>query len=104
QMEWVREFRSPLRGPIFSTVKIAAAADNSGYVGVSWTAEDVSTDVLRQGTWLMKASPQGDSLWVRYFTLFDEEPLAPEPMDLKATPDGGYIVCGAIDPPDDGGV
>ena len=25
-------------------------------------------------------------------------------MDLKATPDGGYIVCGAIDPPDDGGV
>ena len=104
QMEWVREFRSPLRGPIFSTVKIAAAADSSGYVGVSWTADDVSTEMLRQGTWVMKASPQGDSLWVRYFTLFDEEPLAPEPMDLKATPDGGYIVCGAIDPPDDGGV
>ena len=104
QMEWAREFRSPLRGPIFSTVKIAAAADSSGYVGVSWTADDVSTDVLRQGTWLMKVSPQGDSLWVRYFTLFDEEPLAPEPMDLKAAPDGGYIVCGAIDPPDDGGV
>ncbi|NRA48485.1 MAG: T9SS type A sorting domain-containing protein [Phaeodactylibacter sp.] len=104
QMEWEREFRSPLRGPIFSTVKIAAAADNSGYIGVSWTADDVSTEVLRQGTWLMKASPQGDSLWIRYFTLFDEEPLAPEPMDLKATPDGGYIVCGAIDPPDDGDV
>ncbi|MEQ8703361.1 MAG: hypothetical protein RIC19_05555 [Phaeodactylibacter sp.] len=104
QMEWVREFRSPLRGPIFSTVKIAAAADSSGYVGVSWTADDVSIEVLRQGTWVMKTSPQGDSLWVRYFTLFDEELLAPEPMDLKATPDGGYIVCGAIDPPDDGGV
>jgi hypothetical protein len=104
QMEWVREFRGEFPWTNFSMVKIIEATDQSGYLGISWTAETESIGELRKGTWLMKASPQGDSLWVRYFTLFDEEPLAPEPMDLKATPDGGYIVCGAIDPPDDGGV
>jgi len=104
QMEWVREFRGEFPWTNFSMVKIVEATDQSGYLGISWTAETESIGELRKGTWLMKVSPQGDSLWVRYFTLFDEEPLAPEPMDLKATPDGGYIVCGAIDPPDDGGV
>ncbi len=104
QMEWTRGFRGEFPWTNFSMVKIVEATDQSGYLGISWTAETESIGELRKGTWLMKASPQGDSLWVRYFTLFDEEPLAPEPMDLKATPDGGYIVCGAIDPPDDGGV
>ena len=104
QMEWVREFRGEFPWTNFSMVKIVEATDQSGYLGISWTAETESIGELSKGTWLMKVSPEGDSLWVRYFTLFDEEPLAPEPMDLKATPDGGYIVCGAIDPPDDGDV
>ena len=91
-------------GPIYAIVKIAQATDSSGYLGVSRIADFESAEEPLNGMWVMKVSNAGDSLWARHFTLIDEEPGMPEPMDLKATPDGGYIVCGAIDPPDDGGV
>jgi hypothetical protein len=104
QMEWVREFRGRTMGPIYAIVKIAQATDSSGYLGVSRIADFESAEEPLNGMWVMKVSNAGDSLWARHFTLINEEPGMPEPMDLKATPDGGYIVCGAIDPPDDGGV
>ncbi|NRA48483.1 MAG: T9SS type A sorting domain-containing protein [Phaeodactylibacter sp.] len=104
QMEWAREFRGRTMGPIYAIVKIAQATDSSGYLGVSRIADFESAEEPLNGMWVMKVSNAGDSLWARHFTLIDEEPGMPEPMDLKATPDGGYIVCGAIDPPDDGGV
>jgi len=104
QMEWVREFRGRTMGPIYAIVKIAQATDSSGYLGVSRIADFESAEEPLNGMWVMKVSNTGDSLWARHFTLINEEPGMPEPMDLKATPDGGYIVCGAIDPPDDGGV
>jgi hypothetical protein len=104
QMEWVREFRGRTMGPIYAIVKIAQATDSSGYLGVSQIADFESAEEPLNGMWVMKVSNAGDSLWARHFTLINEEPGMPEPMDLKATPDGGYIVCGAIDPPDDGGV
>ncbi|MCR9099404.1 MAG: T9SS type A sorting domain-containing protein, partial [bacterium] len=104
QMEWVREFRAPTMSPGHSIVKIVQATDSSGYLGTSRIADFVSTDEPVFGMWVMKVSNAGDSLWARHFSLIDGEFALPEPMDLKATPDGGYIVCGAIDPPDDGGV
>jgi hypothetical protein len=104
QMDWVREFRAPTMSPGHSIVKIAQATDSSGYLGTSRIADFVSTDEPVFGMWVMKVSNAGDSLWARHFSLIDGEFALPEPMDLKATPDGGYIVCGAIDPPDDGGV
>jgi len=104
QMEWVREFRGRTMGPIYAIVKIAQATDSSGYLGISRIADFESAEEPLNGMWVMKVSNTGDSLWARHFTLINEEPGMPEPMDLKATPDGGYIVCGAIDPPYDGGV
>ncbi|MCR9055599.1 MAG: hypothetical protein NXI26_27510, partial [bacterium] len=53
QMEWVREFRGEFPWTNFSMVKIAEATDQSGYLGISWTAETESIGELRKGTWLM---------------------------------------------------
>jgi hypothetical protein len=43
---------------------------------------------------MVKVSNHGDSLWARYYTFLDGVDRSPEPVDFKATPDGGYIVCG----------
>ena len=60
--------------------------------------EDVSIGEDVWGSWLIKVSPQGDSLWARYYSIFDEKISWPEPFDLKNTPDGGYVVVGQTNP------
>jgi hypothetical protein len=98
QMEWVREFRSVRREANFTVRGVAPALDGSGYTGISWTADDVSTDALIRGSWIIKVSPEGDSLWVRHYSLLDSVPARPDPRDIQATPDGGYIISGWVWP------
>lgn len=75
--------------------EMVEAPDGSGYVASAIVLE------LAPG-WpngyftssLMKVSAEGDSLWARRYTYFDGEFVAPEVFDMKATPDGGYVLVG----------
>jgi len=98
QMEWVREFQSVQRSAFFSMEESVPAIDNSGYVGVSQITEETSLGYEILGSWLMKVSPEGDSLWVRHYSLLDSVPAEPDPRDIQATPDGGYIISGWVWP------
>ncbi|MEO1261730.1 MAG: T9SS type A sorting domain-containing protein [Bacteroidota bacterium] len=97
KFEWGREFRGT-RPDLFTMDRVVSAADGSGYVGVSRIGEDVSIGEEVLGSWLMKVSPEGDSLWARYYSFFDGINARPNPYDLKNTPDGGYVICGETDP------
>jgi hypothetical protein len=94
QLEWSREFRGLWQSIDFNIREMVAAQDGSGYIGVSRISENVSTGEEALGSWLMKVSPQGDSLWVRYYSFFDSLASQPTPYDIKNTPDGGYIIVG----------
>lgn len=98
EVEWGREFRGTRQSYGFSIKKIAPATDGSGYIGISQIGEDISIGEEVLGNWLIKVSPQGDSLWARYYSIFDEKISWPKPFDLKNTPDGGYIVVGQAHP------
>jgi Secretion system C-terminal sorting domain len=94
QFVWGTELRGSKRSIGKNLVKILQANDSGGYVAYGTVLEDKSDGIERQGTWIVKVSNQGDSLWARYYTIFDGFSSPPDPEDFKATPDGGYIVCG----------
>ncbi|GIV35523.1 MAG: hypothetical protein KatS3mg031_3058 [Chitinophagales bacterium] len=89
---------TPLRGVFPTTqtglVEMVASADGSGFVAVGKVADDVSGPEPMSGSWIVKVSPKGDSLWARYYTIFDGVDVDPTPYDLKQTPDGGYVIVG----------
>ncbi len=91
---WGREFRGTRHTTVGSIVKIVPATDESGYVGISQILEDVSSGEEVLGSWVVKASLTGDSVWARYYSFLDGVKSEPKPYDLKNTPDGGYIICG----------
>jgi hypothetical protein len=94
ELEWARAFRGLQQSTDFTIREMVAAPDGSGYVGISRTTEDVSIGEEVLGSWIMKVSPEGDSLWVRHYSVFDTLQNRPTPYDIKATPDGGYIIVG----------
>ncbi|MCO6488166.1 MAG: T9SS type A sorting domain-containing protein [Phaeodactylibacter sp.] len=98
EFEWGIELRGTRQSEGFSVKKVVSASDKSGFVGVGRIGEDVSTGEEVLGSWLIKVSPQGDSLWARYYSFFDGVKTTPEPFDLKNTPDGGYVVVGQTHP------
>jgi hypothetical protein len=91
---WSTPFRGAQPATITNLIEMVAAADGSGYVAAGKVADGVSGLEVLAGSWLVKVSPTGDSLWARYYTIFDGEDINPEPYDLKQTADGGYIVVG----------
>ncbi|MCO6492069.1 MAG: T9SS type A sorting domain-containing protein [Phaeodactylibacter sp.] len=98
EFEWGKEFRGTRQSYGFSVKKAVPAMDGSGYVGISQIGEDVSIGEEVLGSWIIKVSPQGDSLWARYYSVFDDIQSQPHPYDLKNTPDGGYVVVGQTHP------
>jgi hypothetical protein len=94
QLIWGRELRGTRHAGSPSFAKIVRATDGAGYVAYGRVGETVSTGSEVYGSWVVKVSNQGDSLWARYYSLFDDHLRQPTPIDFKVTPDGGYIVCG----------
>lgn len=75
--------------------EMVEATDGNGYVACGNLFEltpDHNDGYLT--SWLGKISLQGDSLWTRRYTIFDDTFVAPEVYDMKATPDGGYVLVG----------
>ena len=94
QFVWGREIRGIRHSGAAALIKVLAAPDGSGYVAYGRVLEDHSVGTEQLGSWMVKVSNQGDSLWARYYTFFDGHDRSPDPADFKATPDGGYIVVG----------
>lgn len=97
ELEWSREFRGLWQSLDFTINEMVAANDGSGYVGVSRISENISTGEEALGSWIIKVSPEGDSLWARYYSFFDGLASKPTPYDIKNTSDGGYIIIGKTD-------
>jgi hypothetical protein len=94
---WSTPFRSyAYVNHLFGAVsEMVEAPDGSGYVACGIAAD--STEGLDEpyyDSWIFKVSPEGDSLWARHYAWFDGQFVAPEAYDLKATPDGGYVLVG----------
>ena len=98
QKEWGVELRGTRHSAGTGLFKMAAAQDGSGYVCTGNLVENVTTGEEVYGSWVVKVSPQGDSLWARYYSYFGGIDSQPRPKDLKATPDGGYVIVGETKP------
>ncbi|MCF8246586.1 MAG: T9SS type A sorting domain-containing protein [Saprospiraceae bacterium] len=94
QFVWGRELRGTRHAGSPSFAKIVPATDGTGFVTYGRVGENISTGSEVYGSWIVKLSNQGDSLWARYYSVFDDNLRSPTPADFKATPDGGYIVSG----------
>jgi type IX secretion system substrate protein len=94
-------WNTPLRGSDVpggggtELTEMVEATDGNGYVASGIVYEITPEHPNGYYTsWLVKVSPEGDSLWSRRYTYFDGEFVAPEVWDMKATPDGGYVLVG----------
>ncbi|MBI1223933.1 MAG: T9SS type A sorting domain-containing protein [Bacteroidetes bacterium] len=96
QFMWGRELRGnrPTGGTGLS--KIVIATDGEGFVSCGNLIEDKSFGEEKWGSWVIKVSNQGDSLWARYLTFIEGIDKYYEPVDFKATQDGGYIMAGQL--------
>lgn len=91
---WSTPFRGDLPTGSTELTEMVEAPDGSGYVASGIFLEYPHPDTFHHTSWLVKVSSEGDSLWTRRFTYFDGEFVAPEAFDMKATPDGGYVLVG----------
>ena len=93
-VEWYTPLRSYLPTSSFGIAEMVAAPDGSGYVICGPSIDSLPGQQPYNESWMVKVSPQGDSLWARHYAWFDGEFVAPDAWDMKATPDGGYVVVG----------
>jgi Secretion system C-terminal sorting domain len=91
---WSIPLRGHEAGPPTGLVEMVEAIDSSGYVVTGYAADSISGPEPGFGCWLAKVSPEGDSLWARYYSWINGEELNPEPWGMTTTPDGGYVVVG----------
>ncbi len=91
---WSTPFRGDLPNGGTELTEMVEATDGNGYVASGIVYEKEGTALGHYTSWLVKVSPEGDSLWARRYTYFDGEFIAPEVFDMKATPDGGYVLVG----------
>ncbi|MBK8563364.1 MAG: T9SS type A sorting domain-containing protein [Saprospiraceae bacterium] len=94
QQVWGRELRGVRHTGGTGLAKVVTATDGAGFVACGNLLEDKSFGEPKYGSWVFKVSNQGDSLWARYFTFVEGVDRYYEPVDLKATPDGGYVIVG----------
>ena len=75
--------------------RVVEAPDSSGYVGAGRMKRPEPG--INGG--LYKVSPEGDSLWTRYFSFMNGYPTNHDFTDIEVTPDGGYILAGSFTVP-----
>ncbi len=92
--EWRRLLRGYTPTGQTALTEIVAAPDGSGYVACGITTDSIPGKWPYHDSWLVKVSPEGDSIWARHYAWFDGEFVAPDAWDMKATPDSGYVVVG----------
>lgn len=78
--------------------KMIEVSDGSGYIGVGRIGEDKTDGTFLASSWTVKVSPEGDSLWSRYYNYFDGFNSEPRPYDIKETPDGCFVIVGETKP------
>lgn len=98
---WTRSFTNGWDAPQNENARIVQALDQSGYVavGLQFLADSTVAGADQNFGWLTKVSEDGDSLWARYLYILDDiKHHRHKVHDLKACPDGGYVMCGeAVD-------
>lgn len=92
---WEVEFKDPTN-PIFNNKlsKLLEVSDSSGYIAAGnfgITYPDLTADLFG---WLVKVSPEGDSLWSRSLRVIQTETSLHYLYDLKETTDGGFVMVG----------
>lgn len=92
---WGTDIRVPNTGQSTTLRRIVEAIDGSGYV-VAGDAYDSTPEELggEYSAWIAKVSPEGDSLWSRFYQYFDVLYDDHKILDMRAAPDGGYILAG----------
>lgn len=92
---WEVDFRGWLvDGDDIVLNKMVAASDSSGYVAVGngyFDSVDLTADMYG---WMVKASPDGDSLWSRKFKIQEDTVFRHFLYDVKETADGGFVAVG----------
>ena len=91
---WSTPFRGYHPSPQTELTEMVESTDGNGYVASGIVAEKEGNDPAYHSSWLVKVSPEGDSLWSRRYTWYNGEFIAPEVFDMKATPDDGYVLVG----------
>lgn len=94
EIEWETMIEGIIPAPVVKLEDFVAAPDGSGYVAAGRIAENHTEPEGIASAHIVKISPEGDSLWNRFYNYLDGVSLRPEPYDIKATADGGYIVVG----------
>lgn len=97
-LEWEKELSGTLATSSTVLANLVKATDGTGYVTSGYLWENVSFDEGAFEVMLAKVSPEGDSLWIRYYNYLDGYNYHPYPHNLEVTPDGGYIITGHANP------
>ena len=94
ELEWETVSQGLQVAPVVRLEELVAAPDGSGFLAAGVMIEDQSGEDINRSAHLFKVSPDGDSLWNRFYNYIDDVNSFPEPHDLKVAPDGGYIMVG----------
>ncbi|WP_425422333.1 hypothetical protein [Phaeodactylibacter xiamenensis] len=99
QLEWEVEFHEPFPTMFGSSLtKIIKVSDGTGYLAAGNIHRVISFQPPNADSdgWLVKVSPEGDSLWSRHYRFFEEgvDGETHEIFELKEMPGGGYLMGG----------
>lgn len=98
-IHWTLQLHTPHLAPALNELTaIVKADDGSGYVLAGYFARYSEEENVDKRGWLVKISPEGDSLWERQLRFLAPTPLSDfhEIYDLEATSDGGYVMAGQV--------
>ncbi len=97
EINWERVFIGNQPTSFTTLNNVIRLTDGSGYIAAGITPQPPenpnSDDWVSEG-WLVKVSPEGDSLWARSYVGIETANSRHQVIDLKETNDGGLILCG----------
>ncbi|GJM34014.1 MAG: hypothetical protein DHS20C18_30150 [Saprospiraceae bacterium] len=97
ELEWETTFMGDRPFVFTDLTNIIKLNDGSGFVAAGTTpAPDDNPDDEMYGSsgWVGKVSLEGDSIWTREYKILTADIYTHDIIDLKETPDGGFILCG----------